>query len=150
MVKLQAEVTSTYDIEDGLIQDGIKASDAKAIVKALIKLQIGTVATKTDVLELKHDISKLEHDISKLENDISKLEHEVKTDISKLEHDISKLEHEVKNDISKLEHEVKTNISKLEYKIENAIHKNNRFLLGSITAIGSLILVASKILDKII
>ena len=103
MVKSQAEVTSTYDIEDGLIQDGIKASDAKAIVKALIKLQIGTVATKTDVLELKHDISKLENDISKL-----------------------------------------------EYKIENAIHKNNRFLLGSITAIGSLILVVSKILDKII
>ena len=125
MVKSPAEVISTYDIEDGLIQDGIKASDAKAIVKALIKLQTGTVATKTDVLELKHDISKLENDISKLE-------------------------HEVKTDISKLEHEVKNDISKLEYKIENAIHKNNRFLLGSITAIGSLILVASKILDKII
>lgn len=63
-------------------KDGIKETEAKAIVKSIVRLQTVTLATKADVAELR---DKVKSDISDLKHEMLEFKHEVKSDISDLE-----------------------------------------------------------------
>ena len=96
---------------------GFDEPQADAIIDTFGDAFSDTVATKTDIAEVKADIAKLEGftkaDIAEVKADIAKLEGFTKADIAEVKADIAKLAVATKADIAKLAVATKADIDKL-------------------------------------
>lgn len=110
---------------DRLTRGGFSPEQARASAEALETAFAESVATKSDIDELRRDISSLGRDLaeteSRLERKLSESEGVLRTEISSLEHklgaEISSLENKLGAGISSLEHKFGVNISSLEHKL---------------------------------
>ena len=127
---------------------GFDEPQADAIIDTFGDAFSDTVATKTDIAEVKADIAKLEGftktDIAEVKADIAKLEGFTKTDIAEVKADIDKLAVATKADIDKLAVATKAEIANLKAEMFRALWIQGAALVGLQLTIAGLLFAALK------
>ena len=141
--------TITFDTlkaTENLESAGMDTRQAKAVVNTLADAFTDTVATKTDIAELRADVVTVRAEIGKLEAatkaDLAEVKTELKAEIAAVKADIS----EVKIDIDKLESSTKAEIAGVKADVFRALWIQGAGLVGIQLAIAALLFAAIRFL----
>ena len=136
-------IFDTLHAAKALTQAGFATPQAEAITDTIREAFTESVATKTDVAELRADIAELETrvttDIAGLKANFAELETRVTTDIASLKANFAELETRVTTDIAGL----KANMASLEARMAERFEGLYKQLwlvaLGIVTAIAAIV-----------
>jgi uncharacterized protein with gpF-like domain len=129
---------------DRLTRGGFTPDQARASAEALEFAFSESVATRSDIAELKHQIESvktdLEHQIGSVKTD---LEHQIGSVKSDLEHQIGSVKADLEHQMTSIRSEITTTEKRLELKIANTKNETLRWIfafnLGLVGAIFTII-----------
>jgi DNA repair exonuclease SbcCD ATPase subunit len=134
---------NTLEYVEDLEQAGVQSAQARAMAKALDKVLVAHLATKTDVAEAKSDLeirigevrTELAETRSELKTEIGAVRSELKTEIgavrSELKTEIGAVRSELKTDIA----DVNTRLGALEVRVDALPHRLGWRLLGGVAVL---------------
>jgi chromosome segregation ATPase len=112
---------NTLEYVEDLEQAGVQSAQARAMAKALDKVLVAHLATKTEIAEIKTDVaeakSELEIRIGEVRTELAEARSELKTDVAELRAELAETRSELKTEIGAVRSELKTNIASVRGEI---------------------------------